>query len=226
MTSTCSTGTFSTKTDTVSNSDSKATTGSPTKQAAYTIPNVTTSTTSVEVNFSSGNSIICGFMIYNGDATSGIRVWNDAQGGLTSTQIAADTTNVNLAGLDVAAPSLVTITALANDFKTGVAVATSKTNLATIVSQVRTKAPSASIVFAIEHALGSTGATIPWASYVQAYYDVAVADGNIAVFDFYERVGTSTPPTATGIIAADNQHYTSAGYLMWADALAGFVSPA
>jgi lysophospholipase L1-like esterase len=217
-------GTFSTKTDTVSNADTKATTGTPTKQATYRIPNVTTSTTSVEANWVSGNSIICGFMIYNGDTASGIRVWNDGQGGLTSTQ-ALDSTNVNMAGFDVANPSLVTITILANDFKTGVAVATSKANLATIVSQVRASAPNASIVFAIEHALGSTGASIPWAQYAQAYYDVAVADGNVAVFDFYQRVGTQTPPTAPGIIYTDQQHYTDAGYLMWADALAGFVSP-
>lgn len=219
-------GTFTTTVGGVANGDSKATTPGPTQMMKYRVPGISGAAAphSVEVGFVSGNSIIVGFMIYNGDESAGIRMWTDAQGGLTSAQL-VDNANQNIADLTTIAPCLVTVTCLANDFKTGVATATSRTNLASIVGNIRAKAPNASIVFAIEHALGSTGATIPWSDYVQQYYDVATADGNIAVFDFWQRIGTATPPTAPGMIAGDNQHYTDAGYLMWAEALASFVSP-
>ncbi len=220
-------GTFSTTVDGLANGDSRATTGTPVQIIKYRVPGISgpAAAHTVQVNFVSNNSIIVGFMVYNGDETSGIRVWNSGQGGLTSAQM-LDPNNQHLADLATIAPSLVTLTALANDYKTQVALSTSRANLVTLVSQIRAKAPNASLVFIVEHALGGTGTpTIPWSSYAALYYDVAAVDGRIAVFDFYQRVGTSVPPTLPGIIHTDQQHYTDAGHLMHAEALAGFVAP-
>jgi hypothetical protein len=220
-------GTFSTKVDGVANGDSKATTGSPTALKLYRVPGISgaAASHSVEVDFVSGNSIICGFMVYNGDESAGLRFWTDSQGGILSSQI-IDSTNVNMAALDVIPNlALVVISCFANDYKTSVDPAVSKTQLQSIVSNIRAKAPNASIVFEVEHALGNTSAAYPWSSYVQAYYSVAAADGNIAVFDFSQRLGAGVPPTLPGIIYTDSQHYTDSGYLMEADALCEFVRP-
>ena len=34
-----------------------------------------------------------------------------------------------------------------------------------------------------------------------------------------------TKPTLSGVLVADQQHYSDGGYLMWADALAKFIEP-
>lgn len=223
-------GTFSTKTDGVANGDTKATTGSPTQIMKYRVPGISgpAAAHTVEVNYVSGNSIICGFMIYSGDESTGIRVWNFAQGGLTSAQM-QDPSNQKRADLATIAPSLVVVTAGANDFKTGVTPATSKAQINTLLTQIRVKAPNASLLLNVEHELGSVGSPVaPWAEYAANYYALADERGDCAVFDFWQRVGLGGPPQpakAQGIIHADNQHYTDAGYLMWAEALAGFISP-
>jgi GDSL-like Lipase/Acylhydrolase family len=219
-------GTFTTKTDGVANGDSVATNGSPVRLKMYRVPGISGAAAphTVEVNFSSANSICCGFMVYNQDETSGIRVINDAYGGALSSGF-LDSTNIKMLDFATLAPAVVSVTCFANDYKTGVNPATSKTNLQNIVTYIRQSVPNASIVFGIEHALGNVGSpAYPWSQYAQIYYDVAAADGNIAVFDFDQRLsGAHAQPTLPGIIAVDNQHYTDAGYLMWAEAYATFL---
>lgn len=225
-------GSFTTKVDGVANSDTVSTSGGPTGIVAYRVPGISgpAAAHTVDAGFVSGNSIIAGFIVYNGDETKGIRVHNGGWSGVTSAGM-LDPNNVRRADVGAIAPSLIVVSMLANDFKTATALATSKANVNTFLDQLRAKAPGASIVLNIEHQLGKVAVppSLPWADYAQVYYDIAEERGDVAVWDFWQRIGVGGPPPAAhaaGLIdASDEQHYTDAGYLMWAEALAAFVSP-
>lgn len=187
-------------------------------------------THTVVVSWVSGNGIINGFDVFNGDATKGIRVHNGGFNGSKAADWLPLHTSQNYWADHLAStllnPSLVLIPIGANEFKTADSVSTYQTNLASIIASVRTYAPLASICLVVEHELGGVTVVNPWSQYAAANYAVATADGNVAVFDLWQRLGPTPAAETHGVIlSSDHQHYTDEGNLFVADALAGFLAP-
>jgi lysophospholipase L1-like esterase len=185
----------------------------------------------VEVGWSSGGTVfVNGFMIYNGDESKGIRVWNGSKSSQQSSYF-VDTANPawtdNVATVQ---PSLIIFGTLCNDWYYGMPSATSKTNLQTLIANIKAKCTTTpSFIFNLEFQRDITsGSTVePWANYVKVAYDIAAADpNNVAVFDMGKRAFGPGPFTAgTALVDPDKIHPNDAGMQAWADALAGFLLP-
>jgi lysophospholipase L1-like esterase len=182
----------------------------------------------VTLSWISGNSIIAGFNVFNGDETAGIRVHNGGFNGAHLSDFLPADSGQNIWPRYLAStllnPALVIVPIGANEFKTGDSVSTYQSNLTATVAGIRAYAPSASICLAIEHELGGFTPVNPWTQYVAANYAVAAADGAVAVFDLYQRIGSHTTAETNGLIlSSDHQHPSDAGQLFYADALADWL---
>lgn len=197
------------------------------------ITGLTAGSHTVEVGWSSGGPVFSeGFMIYNGDETKGIRIWN---GGHSSQQSNYFNDNVNSAWVQtvsVIQPALVVLTLLCNDFAgatTSIASATSKANLQNLIGQIRakcTKPPSFVLCTEFERvAAGGAAAIEPWANYVAAAKQIAAADSSVVVWEMGPRFGQGPFAAATTVVDPDLIHPSDAGHQLWADGLVSFLSP-
>lgn len=208
----------------------QATTGATGPQKVRVLSSGGGTSHTVVISWVSGNNIINGFDVFNGDATKGIRVHNGGFNGAKAADFVPLHSSQNYWADHLAStllnPALVLIAIGANEFKTGDSVSTYQTNLASIISSARTYASLASICLVVEHQLGGVTVVNPWSEYAAANYAVAAADGNVAVFDLWQRLGPTPAAETHGVIlASDHQHYTDEGNQFVADALAGFLAP-
>ena len=208
-------GTFKTTVDTVDRGDT-ATTGGVTA-LALRAPDISTSAShTVKIDWVSGNCIILGFMVYDGDTTTGIRMWNGSHGGSTAGEFATYSRWED--ATPITAPDLVIVSLGANDCKTSVPLATYKASMQTVITRLKALAPSASYVMLIEHAISSVPSLASWQTFVDAQYELA-ASNSMQVVDLFQAFGLQAPPTAPGMIHTDNAHPTDAGYQFIADVL-------
>lgn len=180
----------------------------------------------ITITRTTGTINICGVMVYNGDETKGIRMWDGGRGGADSLTFVDPSAPRWLDNVTTIQPALVTIELGANDYSTNIAPATFQSRVQTLIANVRgacTLAPSIALIVA--HQRGDApSAQYPWQSYVDALYTIAASDGNLAVLDLGPRtIGT---PWNYGIVAADKVHLADpAGSVLWANALAAFLEP-
>lgn len=198
-------------------------------------------THTIEFGWSSGAAVaVGGIMVYNGDESSGIRVWN---GGLGSSQtpdwLAAGASHW-VDPIATIQPSLVVITLMLNDFGgssyTPVASAATKANLKTLIANIRAKctiSPSFVICTEYQRQDNTSNAIEPWANYRALPYQIAAEDtGNadgtsgVVVFDMAKRFGAVPYPLSTaGLVSSDSVHPNQYGYNFWGESLAQYVAP-
>lgn len=171
------------------------------------------------------NAIIDGIMVYNGDYSSGVRVWEGGSAGLQTTHfsVAPNYWAHIFANVD---PDLLIIGLGMNDYGNAVPVATFKTRLKNIIAQAKVYTPGVdpSIMLFIQYARGDAGFTdAGWQPYRAAMYEVAAEDG-CAVFDAYDSLGVlgSGAADTLGLSrgsggAADGVHLSDSGNQMVAD---------
>jgi lysophospholipase L1-like esterase len=173
-------------------------------------------------------------------ATAGVHAFADARPGSSTstmlTNLVPNYTGANgvraLAGW---APSLIVFTGLCNDYSQGTAganpvpSATTKTNLASILSQLvgacsSSKKPS--VIINIELQRNTVAMTEPWSNYVQTAYQVAAENG-YAIFDGGAAFGGGipTPAVTAGLVDGDTIHPTPAGMWTWGLGLSRLASP-
>lgn len=183
----------------------------------------------VTVSWQSGGEVdVEGIMVYNGDETKGIRLWESGHGGVET-----DFFNGGFwqTGIRNIAPALVTICLGVNDlmFNTG---ANYPSNLVpgriqTLIASIRAQCDTAAIAYptfllVIPHQVAGSYLE-PWANYVNALWTVALADPAIAILDLTELVGIAT--TASGLFATDLIHLNDVGGEFWANAIMGAIAP-
>lgn len=177
----------------------------------------------------SGKSYIDGIMVFNGDKTKGIHMWEAGWGSGMASNYTATAPLARLdRHLDVIGPDLVLICHGINEWFFGTAPATFRTNVETLVSHIRAHTnPDASICLVVDYTRSSAGFTpvASWQSYVDALYAAAVADGNLSLCDMTARYGDNAGAVALGIIHSDNLHLTTKGSRFFARALADHLLP-
>ena len=173
-----------------------------------------------------GAPSIEGFMLYNGDETKGLRLWEGAKSGTRADQFsAASGGNSNWASsITVVNPDLVVIAWMTNDInsKTSAEYATSLRNVADLV---RSKKANVPFLFMAMFERGTNGLE-PWANYVEAMRTVASEYANAAFFD----LGTHIPKLAgTGGadhygLLSDGVHPTPLGHGLIGDSITSHLS--
>lgn len=188
-----------------------------------TIPLGALGTHTVTLNWVAGSVQILAIEAYDNTAPE-MRSWNWAYSGATSSVFLnnVDTGAGRLAMWNRLQPDLIPIEAgVINDWRTSVAVATSKATIKAIVQQGKLYGLPVPAVPVWDN--GVAGNTANQQQYVDAMYDIAVEE-NVPLFDIRKRVGwrSFAEANAAGFMS-DAVHPTALGYDDQANAWADFI---
>lgn len=169
----------------------------------------------IVVAWASNTPQIEGIMPYNQDETKGIRLWDAAHYGFTTSSYV---NNGLWAGslLQIPNPALVVIYLGTNDFGTNVSSTTCRTNLTTIISNIRAKLPKVSILLIAGYERAGVFSE-PWVNYISAIRAAATTDPFCLVVDLSTKMVKCDTETISGVYNADNVHPSDKGHLMIAD---------
>ncbi len=195
----------------------------------------------IQLTWNAGGPVwVEGVMIYNGDETKGIRMWEGGFGGAKSQYFVAPEAPYWQNDISTIQPDLVTIELGTNDwmYNTGVVSGNygsfppsyTKSNIEKLIADVRTKTTvDPAIALLAVHNRGDYPASPttllnPWSDYVNVMYEIAANDPGVAVIDMPSRMG-ATPWVESGLLNADMVHPNDAGTEFYAQAIAGFLAP-
>lgn len=188
----------------------------------------------VEVSYVSGGACVFeGAMVYRGDETKGIRLWDGGHAGFKAGDFVNGAQHMEDV-LGVIKPHLWIIELGANDTIPGmnVTVPTFLANVQLLLSKARAKigtpAPSV-VVVGVHPRADGTNTVARWNGYYNALQDAVVGDvaaGRTSTFwSLQDRFGTDTATNPLGLIDADLIHPTPKGHRYWADGLLNFLLP-
>jgi lysophospholipase L1-like esterase len=177
---------------------------------------------------SNSAAYIEGLIVYNGDETSGIRLWEGGQSGTRADQFnGVDGTSDKALWADSLVrigADLVVIEWMTNDCTVRTS-AQYEASLGHIVTLVRSKVANVPILFLAPYERGDATAKIePWANYVAKMRAVAEATPSAAFLDLGERIPKLTGADTYALLA-DNVHPNAKGHALMGDLLAGFLLP-
>lgn len=168
-------------------------------------------------------SSLQGAYCYNGDETTGHRVYVAGHGGIYSNAV----TQAGFAAwISQTTPDLVTLFYGVNDYRNNVAPATFRSNLQTGIGTIRAARPNASIAIIAAYEPIHPGTPIAgWANYVSAMKGAARANDCLFV-DLADTFGPGIPTAADGLVNADQVHPDDPGHRAIADQLlAAIIGP-
>jgi lysophospholipase L1-like esterase len=164
----------------------------------------------------SGTSYLEGVMVYNGDETKGIRLYDAAHTGATTDDFTSSMWDQAEITATVKA-DLVTIALGANDYLSGSETPAGVTaNLQDMIDSIRSKAsthsthqPSIAVVIPWDFSAYGTINGHTWSDFADAIRDVADADSSVALLDL---TSTGSPAgVGGGLYASDGLHPSDSG---------------
>lgn len=163
-----------------------------------------------------------GVMVYHGDETKGIRLWDAAHHGFTSTSFASNHNwRSPFARLGASpTPDLAIVGLGYNDQTSGITPALFKTNIETILTKLREFHPQTPVVL-VAWPARSGATTYPWSDYVTAMREIASAQVLTTLLDLQPLVPADWLSTYT----TDGTHPNDAGYALVAGYLRDFTLP-
>jgi lysophospholipase L1-like esterase len=167
-----------------------------------------------------GTPTIEGVMVYNGDESSGVRLWDGAHYGFTSSSFSSNQSWKD--SIADVGPELVIIALGVNDYGTSVASATYKTNLQSIITAVRAMTSTAPILLVADYQRGGGPFAELWSAYVTAMSSIADADSTIALLDLTKHMTDGDSDTLS-LLGADHIHPTDKGYQLIAGVVARYL---
>lgn len=183
---------------------------------------------------SGGACVIEGAMVYNGDETRGVRLWESGHSGYNSGDFLSVASNGDKTWWDSITgvnPDLVIIDIGANDLKpaAGISAAQLGTNLAAMIAKVRAKAttdPSILVVGVWARLSASDGITTEaqWQPYFDELKKAANADPKVAFLDLYARFGANATAMSLGLLT-DQTHVSDTGAWLWAHSALRAITP-
>ncbi len=182
----------------------------------YTTPSVSQGSHSIVIT-AVGTAVVNGVYVHNGDEASGVQLYTSGQPSTTSASWAGATGVATRIG--ALAPGLVMIVLGSNDFATGMDPATFKSNIETIISEIKlaTTPDPAFLLVGSYRRLDVPLPAHPYADYTAAMAAVAVADSTVAVVDISAMYPTSQMADVYGLLDADDIHQTDRGHSLMAD---------
>jgi lysophospholipase L1-like esterase len=176
----------------------------------------------------SGTSYFEGLMVYNGDETKGIRLYDAAHTGATTDHFTSsmwDQAEITA----TAKADLVTIALGANDYLSSSETPAGVTaNLQAMIDSIRSKAsthsthqPSIAVVIPWDFSAYGTRNGYTWSDFADAIRDVAAADSSVALLDL---TSTGSPAgVAGGLYAPDGIHPSDSGQAAISAAATSFL---
>jgi lysophospholipase L1-like esterase len=169
----------------------------------------------------SGAPIVEGIMIYDGDESSGIHLWDCAKSGYTANSFAANATVWE--SMYAALPDLVVCALGTNDFRTNRTPAQFSTSINSIITSIRSQtSPGGSaidsnmpILLVLPEEPNDGSYTYSWGQYRDVLATIAATSSNIAFIDVSPRL------TKGQLLDIDNLHPTNAGHQFIAACVAG-----
>jgi lysophospholipase L1-like esterase len=170
-----------------------------------------------------------GWHVFGGDRTKGIHGVTAGHSGYTSTQLVANLSTRLQPWLTKAySPNLTVVMCMINDYRNGIASATTAANLTSLVNAVtaaQTGFTAPSVLIVAEWQVGDTGSPVePWANYVAAAKTVAAAFTNVAVLDLSTRFPNPATDNTLSVFSADLIHPTDRGHEAIAAAIFAFIT--
>jgi lysophospholipase L1-like esterase len=193
----------------------------------------------VEIGVTAGVALIDGVMFYDGDETTGIRMW-PAGYSASGSNAWVDAANQKwLQSVATVQPALVVLSMVSNDWygptdpgtanRQSVTSAQTEANLLSLISALKTAItidPSFVICTEWPYGTGVSNSAEPFSAYVDAVKRVVAAEPLACHFDLGERItGSGAPAAGHPLVNVDLIHPNNAGMQAWADAFAAFVAP-
>jgi lysophospholipase L1-like esterase len=171
-----------------------------------------------------GNAYVEGAMVYRGDETAGVRMWEAGHSGAKASDL---NVNGNWWGSfkAVPAPKLVTIMYGTNEYQQAVPVATFAADLQTLVTTVRAllNGGSCSVLLMSAHKRMPIAGCPDWSLYEAAVANCATANG-CGYLAMSPVIGDPAAAIAAGLIESGvGTHPTAAGHLVYSKAIANAV---
>jgi lysophospholipase L1-like esterase len=188
----------------------------------------TPGTHTVTITGVSGTSYLEGLMVYNGDESKGIRLYDAAHTGATTDHFTSsmwDQAEITA----TAKADLVTIALGANDYLSGSETPAGVTaNLQGMIDSIRSKAsthsthqPSIAVVVPWNFSAYGTINGYTWGDFADAIRDVAAADSSVALLDL---TSTGSPAgVGGGLYASDGLHPSDSGQAAVSAAATSFL---
>lgn len=185
-------------------------------------------THTIRITGTSGTTEVGGVYAFDGDETSGIRVWNGARPGVTSavwapTSAGAPSHWARAGSLD---PALLVFIVSANDFNTQTDPAVFKANVKASIEYFRLacrKPPSVLLV----HSFLRPGAGTPthsWESYSGKLQEIAAELADVGFLDVGQHWPVDQVSDEDDLLSTDDLHPTDAGHAWLAEVVAEHLS--
>jgi lysophospholipase L1-like esterase len=171
-----------------------------------------------------GTADLEGVMVYDGDESNGVRLYDNAHSGITSGELLAGEGDIDPL-LKSISPALVTICLGVNDYLHDAATPAQLTaNLNKLISDIREtlSARPPSVVLVLPYVIGAAANRqgYTWAQYATAVRAVAAADPTVGMIDL-SSMGTSRPG---GYWASDGLHPSDKGQAEIAAMVTAYLS--
>ena len=197
------------------------TTGAIAGGRAYTFP-FPANESRFNIRVTGGTASVEGVMLYDGDYSRGVRVWDATVNGSDASVFAADSgVGLNWAdGFDTIDPDLLVYSPGAAECIASTNPATFITNLTTVITNARAKAPLGDLLSVLLVIPYEVHTLLKSKAYREAVYQVA-RQQNCAVFDFAEVFGSMLTDSFTE--STDTLHLNDAAMTRQAGAMADFL---
>lgn len=182
------------------------------------------------ITWHSGGAVwIDGVVEFNGDENAGLQVMNFGAGGSLTADWAATNTE-SLAGVPC---NMYILEQMGNDWSEGVPVATATANLITLMDNLiaaaagaGTPRPQFTLLALYNSVPAAPVSGIPWATYVNALYQIAAARTDTTVLDLSIRLPTAVLGGGPyGEYDPDGEHPSNIGHSLIGDIGAAFLGP-
>lgn len=174
------------------------------------------------VEHASGNVYLEGGMVYDGDETDGVRLWDGGRSGATTDQFSTATTPLWETILPHVTPDLLIMCIGTNDWGTsGNSPTVAADNIVDTVNLIRTYAPvSPSVLIVAEYERDPTTATqlAPWSQYVSAILAAAGTLTDCTVLNLHRTFGTIRTAAQNHLgLLSDLIHPSDVGHVLMAN---------
>lgn len=173
--------------------------------------------------------IINGIYVYNGDQSSGVRIYNSGKGSTSSTDFAAAAADtIWTRATAIGSINLVFVMLGSNEYSGNINPVTFKTNLSTIITKARAalKAPSIVLVNSYRR-FDVTSPTFAYSLYGARMRELADENADVAYIDVAGLFPTANNPTDDqfGFMDSDDIHMTDVGHNYMGQLLATRLTP-
>lgn len=169
-------------------------------------------------------TILSGVYFTDGDATSGLRVYNAGKGGTTSSVYAPPATNWNFhaARLAELQPRLIVFTIGANDYALNIDPTVYETNVRSAITAMRLACNQPVSVLLVQsfRRLDVESPTYAWSLYGDALRRIAGDTADVDFLDCSPHFPTSRRADWEQLISSDNVHPTNRGHALLASLIA------